>query len=134
MNGALSASARRRVTEGLKTIWHRREIPFIPEQELRRVTDRDLAYLLRYWSHVDRYWDVDNAPPFREEPPQGYDKMFAPVRTPAGDIIGGGKPEYSGRGTEGTGGSTPNSHHVFKSTGGGYLTFRQSLKLRTAAY
>lgn len=134
MPAELSASQRRKVTERLKAIWSHRDIPPMPEQELRRVTDRDLAFLLRFWSHKDRYWDIEDSPPFREEPPQGYERMFGPVQTPSGDIIPGAIPKYVGRGNYGTGGDTPNCFHEFKGTGGGYLTGRQAFKMTNAAY
>lgn len=66
------SSKRSRIVDELKTIWNRREMPAIPDHELRKMDNDTLGYLLRFWNYQDRNWDKTlGLKPFRELPPKG---------------------------------------------------------------
>ena len=71
----MTRTQRTKAEDALRRLWDKRSVPHMPVNEVRRLTDRDLGYLLRFWSHKDKWWDVEDAPSFTEEPPQGYEAM-----------------------------------------------------------
>lgn len=82
----LNHSQRERTEKALKALWDKRDVPHIPANEFRRLTDADLAYLHRFWAHKDKHWAEESddfafatQKDFREEPPQGYARMFRPL-------------------------------------------------------
>lgn len=74
---------RAKLIERLKAIWDKREIAHIPHRDrkqpalgLEKISYEHIGFLLRWWSHVDRWWDAYDPPAFREDPPQGLKGMF----------------------------------------------------------
>ena len=68
---------RHKALKTLHSIWSRHEIAPIPSVQLNRLNDDLVSYLVRFWSHVSRWWDIEGAPVFKEEPPQGWAAVLA---------------------------------------------------------
>lgn len=137
----MTSAARNRIASALRAIWDKRDIPHIPVTEFRRLTDADLAYLYRFWSHKDRHWvkfdaissdkgiDVvgDDAalarqPDFTEEPPKGWKRFWTdplPSHTDLGVLNLHSVPSAD---------NSVNFGRQFKSVGGGHLVLRQQEK------
>lgn len=49
----------------LRGLWDKRDIPHIPAAELSRITDEDVADLVRFWWTKDHRWDDEEAPAYR---------------------------------------------------------------------
>lgn len=108
-------SQREKAIVRLHDIWQRRDVPHISDVELAKMDDETVAYLHRFWTHKDRWWDVTGAPDFTEAPPH------PPEALPALLV-----PRPSLREEKITG--SRNFGRTFKGTNGGRQTGRQALK------
>lgn len=60
----------------LLAVWEKRDIPPMLDNELRRLSDAHVAFLLRFWTWKDQHWDESEPREYKEEPPQGWAFMF----------------------------------------------------------
>lgn len=112
----MKPAQRSKAVQMLREIWKRRDVPAIPAEELDKLSDNTVGYLLRFWTHKDRQWADEHdevahtrQTDFAEEPPQGY------------TAVRDSKPPEPA-----TLSDSRNAARVFKTPAGGYLTPRQS--------
>jgi hypothetical protein len=127
----MKRALREKTIEWMKQMWDRRDIPGVPDHELSKLSDDDIGYLARFWTHKDRWWDIDDAPGFNEEPPRGFAameresrRMGATAATVKANIARFAPPAVC----QGVGCDSRNFGHTFKTPAGGALTERQSAK------